>query len=96
MENTASASVIVLLVDDDLLVQELIQSALEDGGFEVVCAASGQEAIAILGDSAAGVQALVTDVNLGPGDSGWDVARFGREMNAMLPVVFVTGDSGHE
>ncbi|MGE5500489.1 MAG: response regulator, partial [Ignavibacteriales bacterium] len=40
--------------------------------------------------------ALVTDVNLGRGESGWDVARHGRELVAGLPVVYVSGDSGHD
>jgi FixJ family two-component response regulator len=36
---------------------------------------------------------LVTDIRL-PGESdGWDLARRARELNAQLPVVYVTGDS---
>jgi DNA-binding response OmpR family regulator len=96
VETQASASVTVLLVDDDLLVQDVIRSALEEGGFEVVCAASGKEAMAILNDSAAAIQALVTDVNLGSTESGWDVARYGRELSVVLPVVYVSGDSAHD
>lgn len=96
METIASASVTVLLVDDDLLVQDVIRAALEDGGFEVVCAASAKEAMSVLNDGAAGVQALVTDVNLGGEESGWDVARQGRELSASLPVVYVSGDSAHD
>jgi DNA-binding response OmpR family regulator len=83
-------------VDDDLLVQDVIRSALEDGGFTVVCAAAGTEAMSLLDDSTAGIQALVTDVNLGAGESGWDVARYGRERNTVLPVVYVSGDSAHD
>jgi CheY-like chemotaxis protein len=96
LETTASAQVTVLLVDDDLLVQDVIRSALEDGGFEVVCAATGKEAMAILTDSGAAIQALVTDVNLGAGENGWDVARHGRELSLVLPVVYVSGDSAHD
>lgn len=96
METIASAAVTVLLVDDDLLVQDVIRSALEDGGFAVVCAATGKEATALLNDSDAGIQALVTDVNLGGGESGWDVARHGRELSVVLPVVYVSGDSAHD
>lgn len=96
METIASASVTVLLVDDDLLVQDVIRSALEDGGFEVVCAATGKEAMTLLSDGDTGIQALVTDVNLGGGHSGWDVARHGREISVVLPVVYVSGDSAHD
>jgi len=38
---------------------------------------------------------MVTDVNLGAGPTGWDVAAKAREMIPTLPVIYVTGDSGH-
>ena len=38
---------------------------------------------------------LITDINLGPPPSGWDVARRARELNEGLAVVYVSGDSAH-
>lgn len=88
---------IVLAVDDEVLVLELIQSALEDGGFQVVTAISVEEAVDILRQKGASALAgLVTDVNLGRGKSGWDLATVARELNPSIPVVYVTGDSAHE
>lgn len=88
---------IVLAVDDEVLVLELIQSALEDGGFQVVTAISVEEAVDILRQQGASALAgLVTDVNLGRGKSGWDLATVARELNPSIPVVYVTGDSAHE
>jgi FixJ family two-component response regulator len=36
---------------------------------------------------------LVTDIRLGTGPDGWDVARTARERNPELPIVYMTGDS---
>jgi CheY-like chemotaxis protein len=88
---------VVLAVDDEALVLEVIQSALEEGGFSVRTADSAAAAMELLDSSQPeDFAGLVTDVNLGPTVSGWDVARRGRELNPQLPIVYVTGDSGHD
>ena len=77
--------------------QDLLQIALEDGGFAVVTAASDDEAIeALEGDQGQNFVALVTDVNLRRPRTGWDVAKRARELNPRIPVVYVTGDSEHD
>ncbi|WP_374989954.1 response regulator [Rhizobium sp. TH2] len=42
------------------------------------------------------ISALVTDINLGSGPSGWDVARRAREARPDLPVVYVSGQHSAE
>lgn len=87
----------ILAVDDEVLVLELIQSALEDGGYEVRSAVHPDEAFALLDQpESRELAGLVTDINLRAGRSGWDVAARAREINPHLPVVYVTGDSAHE
>ena len=44
-------------------------------------------------DSIETSSALVTDVRLGEGLSGWELARAARESCPGLPVVFISGDS---
>jgi DNA-binding response OmpR family regulator len=90
--------VIVFVVDDEILIHDLLRDPLEEAGYSVLVAATGAEAIkALEGDKADEIKALVTDVNLGPKSaSGWDVARRARELQTDIPVVYVTGDSGHE
>jgi DNA-binding NtrC family response regulator len=96
MTETASP-VSVLAVDDDVLVLDLLQSTLEDGGFQVVTALGGDEAIAALEmNRARDICAVVTDVNLGRGTSGWDVGQRARELRPGLPVVYISGDSAHD
>lgn len=42
-------------------------------------------------DPAQDIAGLVTDVNMGDGPSGWDVARHARELQPSLPVIYMTG-----
>jgi CheY-like chemotaxis protein len=85
----------VLVVEDELLIQDLLQLALEDAGYEVTAARSGAEAVRLLEASASRFSALVTDINLGPSPDGWRVAQRGRELNERLAVVYISGDSAH-
>jgi DNA-binding response OmpR family regulator len=86
----------VLYVEDDDLVRELSAKALEEAGFKLVVAASGAAAFRALADDADPFCAMVTDVDLGAGRDGWEVARRGRELNDTLPVIYVSGGSGNE
>jgi CheY-like chemotaxis protein len=86
----------VLYVDDEVMIRELAASELEEAGFEVVFAESGAAALDALDNDADPFCAIVTDVNLGAGPNGWEVARRARELNDALPVVYVSGASGQE
>ncbi|WP_262408401.1 response regulator [Sphingomonas sp. JC676] len=83
----------LLLVEDEPLVAEVAQAALTEGGYEVQWAASGAEAMAMLVERADAVVGLVTDIRLGSGIDGWEIARTAREMKAEIAVVYMTGDS---
>jgi len=87
---------VILLVDDDAAVQTIIQAALEDAGYQVLTASSGAEAKVILEREAADLGGMITDVNLGSQPNGWKVGAAARELNAGLPVIYVSGDSAHE
>jgi DNA-binding response OmpR family regulator len=83
---------IILVVEDEVLVQDLIEVALSEGGFGPQIVSSGEEAIALLqGDMGNGYRALITDINLSGRLNGWDVARRARELNSDLPVIYMTG-----
>ena len=86
----------ILLVDDEFLITEMMTDALADGGYEVVVANDGAEALAIIDDDAVTIEALVTDVNMGAGADGWSVARRARRQQPNLPVVYTTGGAAHE
>lgn len=39
---------------------------------------------------------MLTDIQLGRGPDGWEVARHARELVPEMPVVYISGDSAHE
>jgi DNA-binding response OmpR family regulator len=86
----------VLYVEDEPLLRELASVILEDAGFEVVTAEDGRAAFEALDNDGSPFCAIVTDVNLGSGPDGWAVAKRGRELNKTLPVIYMTGASGHQ
>jgi DNA-binding response OmpR family regulator len=85
----------VLLVEDEADLAELIADALGAQGLQVRVALSDEAAYQALEDAAAGFTALVTDVNLGVGTTGFDVARRARQLNGGLKVVYITGHTAH-
>ncbi|TPG42576.1 response regulator [Sphingomonas koreensis] len=87
---------ILFLVEDEILIQQMLEDALTDAGFKVVIAGNGAEAITELGDDATRFCAVVTDIRLGAGPSGWDVGQRTRELVHDMPIVYMSGDSGHE
>lgn len=90
------AATVLLYVEDETTIVELVESALQDAGFEVVVAADGREALELLEARGAGLRGLITDVNLGSGPDGWQVAKRARELIDNVPVIYVSGASGHE
>jgi CheY-like chemotaxis protein len=93
----SSTSVLVFVVEDDPLIRQVLEDALNDGGYAVRVATTGEEAIDLLDEVGATFQALITDVDLAPGKlTGWDVARHAREITANLPVIYMTGASGND
>jgi DNA-binding response OmpR family regulator len=88
---------IILVVEDDQLLQRVVEETLADGGFEIVVAASGENAVELLDTADGKYRALVTDVNLGRDRmNGWDVARRAREIDSNFPVVYMSGDSAED
>jgi CheY-like chemotaxis protein len=87
----------VLVVEDEIAHQDILESALEDGGFSVAKATTGEEALVMLDAEDAKYRAVITDVNLGSAKvTGWEVAKRAREKNSDLPIVYMTGGGGHD
>ena len=85
----------VLVVEDDPAICDLIQDMLEEVRLSTLCVNSDNEAYRVI-PTLPTIQALVVDVNLGAGTTGFDVARFARQVIPDLPVVYVTGDASQE
>lgn len=84
---------LIVVVEDEAMVRLELESILEDAGFEVEAFGRGPAAIEGLDRLGESVTGLVTDIRLGAGPSGWDVARHARALLPDVAVVYVSGDS---
>jgi CheY-like chemotaxis protein len=91
--NTVSKSILVLLVEDEPMIIHIIEDALVDGGYEVLTALDGSEALGLIDEHKEDLAGLVTDIRLGGEVDGWAVARSAREQKPDLAVIYMTGDS---
>jgi DNA-binding response OmpR family regulator len=85
----------VLLVEDEPDIAELVEEALTDAGLDVKVALDDRAAYAALDGEPRSFRALVTDINLGVGVTGFDVARKARLLNEDIRVVYITGHAAH-
>ena len=84
------ASTCLLLVEDDPLVRDTVAMMLEEEGYDVVKAADARGAMQMVRN---GLDAplIVTDVDLGPGPSGADLADELHRLRPDLSIIFITG-----
>jgi len=85
-----SPGFVVLVVEDDVLTRIDVAGAFEASGCAVLEAASAQAALALC-SSDTPVDALVTDIDLGNGATGWDVARAFWARDA-IPVIYMSAN----
>lgn len=77
----------ILVVDDEPDLREILQCNLENAGYEVITAASAEEALQQLSDDCS---LILLDVMLG-GMSGFRLAeKLRRELHNNTPVIFLT------
>jgi DNA-binding response OmpR family regulator len=87
---------VVLVIEDEEEIQNLVEDALTEGGFEPAIAASGEEAVTLLKGRSSNYRALVTDIGLRGKIDGWEVARQAREIDPQFPVVYMSGKSAED
>ncbi len=82
----------ILVVEDETLIRIDLIDILERGGYTVDEAVNGGAGVAKIErrDELCG---LITDINLGSGTNGWEVARHARKKFGGVAVVYITGDS---
>jgi len=82
---------VLLLVEDEDLLREELQDALTFAGFDTVVARDGNQALGFINADAKKFRAVITDIGLGDGPDGWDVARRVRELIDTMPVIYMSG-----
>ena len=84
----ATASALVLVVEDEDVIRGLVDQVLRGEGYEVLLAADGDEAIALAGSNR--VDVLLTDLTM-PGIGGHELADRLRADTPALKVMFMSG-----
>jgi signal transduction histidine kinase/CheY-like chemotaxis protein len=80
----------ILFVEDDELVRETVVRGLEEAGFEVLVAASGDRALAMI-EAGLEIDVAFSDIVMPGKTSGVDLAGILHERRPGLPVVLATG-----
>jgi CheY-like chemotaxis protein len=83
--------IFVLFVDDNFICNLDIREYLQAAGFHVEAVFCAAAAFEVLAKHREQLSALVTDIDLGPGPDGFEVARRARALYPDLPVVFISG-----
>ncbi len=87
--NTVQLAGTALVVDDEQLVRASTADMLEELGFSVSEASSGEEALTLI-ERGLHIDVLITD-HLMPGMTGVDLARRIRQRRPRIPVLIVSG-----
>jgi DNA-binding response OmpR family regulator len=80
----------ILFVEDDCMLSLSSCEFMRDQGIRVIEAENAVFAAHVI-DRRGYLSGLVSDIDLGPGDNGFDVARCARAAYPGIPVVFVSG-----
>lgn len=80
----------ILVAEDEELVLALFQAILKKAGHDVVCTASGTEAVSAFDAQPGAFDLVITDLSL-PGVNGDAVAAHVRKCKPDIKIIFSTG-----
>lgn len=80
----------ILIVEDEDPVRMFARRALENKGYNVLDASSGEEGLDVLNETSAKIDLLITDVVM-PNMDGPTLVKTARQSRPDLPVIFVSG-----
>jgi CheY-like chemotaxis protein len=80
----------LLIVDDEVSLRTLLTTAFSGKGYQTLCAASGIEAIEIIGDPTRRFDIVLLDLNM-PGATGLEVLKVLRLCRPQTRAVIVSG-----
>lgn len=83
----------LLIVDDERSIRLSLRTILANFGFDIVEAARGEEALALV--RTAQFDAVLLDINM-PGMGGIDVCRVMRKTSPRLPILMLTVQGGED
>src|SRR4051794_2029879 len=83
----------LLVVEDEDEIRSIVVELLQEAGYEVIAAASGDHASVLL-QTTPGFDALVTDIHMPGRLDGLALARLFRKEYPESPILYVTGNPG--
>ena len=88
----ATDSPVILVVDDEEGLREGLSRLLEDEGYRVLCASTGEQAFEIVRQTH--VDLVLTDMKM-PGMNGIELLKLVRKLPAykFMPILFLTTES---
>jgi CheY-like chemotaxis protein len=86
---------VILVVEDELPVRKFISEVLEDSGYTVIGASSAPDAIHALSRWKRSLDLLLTDIELGRGMSGIELAKHLESERPNLRVLLMSGSPQH-
>jgi len=87
----STATGTILLVEDEILLANMTREVLEQSGFQILQASSGEEALTLAKAFQAKIDLLLTDVVLGAGIDGTILAERLRTSRPDLKVIYMSG-----
>jgi DNA-binding response OmpR family regulator len=86
------ATSVVLLVEDEAMVLLDLETTLIEAGFEVVSESNAARALAKFDIDPGRINAVITDIRLGSGANGWEIARHVRRAVSTMPVLYISAE----
>ncbi|MEK7251479.1 MAG: response regulator, partial [Bacteroidota bacterium] len=90
MPEVSGGSETILVVEDEELLLELVQSLLESIGYNILIAKNGKEAVELYRDRKDHIDLVLTDLGL-PKLGGWEASLQIKAINPKVKVVVATG-----
>ncbi len=84
---------VILVVEDDALIRLTISDYLQDQGFKVLEASTGDEALAVIAARAFTVELVFTDVMIPGLTDGFALAKWMSENHPDIPVIVTSGNA---
>jgi CheY-like chemotaxis protein len=87
------STIAILVVEDEALPRLDLVETLSEAGYKVLEASNAHQALDYLRDRRP-VDVVITDIDLGAGPTGWDVAETFRAAYSDIPIIYVSGVAG--
>ena len=81
----------ILVVEDDNLIRLILVEELEDAGYHVKEAETGDQAVGVLANIDRPLTMLITDIHMPGRLSGIDLAAHVQQHHPGVPIIYTTG-----